>query len=113
MASNVAKFIDIIEKCFLYLHTNGPTRCRDYDMQSQLDVIFPNKLDMISDVQHTTPLVLILGRSDQQMMKFNFNCYTDYTGIQQRFNYNRGEYEDARHDLHEVPITVKDSLQQM
>ena len=38
--SKEAKCIDIIEECYLYQHTNGPTRCRDDDMPSQLDLIF-------------------------------------------------------------------------
>ena len=47
---------------------------------------------------------------DHQLLKFNFNCYADCTGTQQRFNYNSGEYEDVRHKLQEVPITVNDSV---
>ena len=109
MERKEAKFIDIIEECYLYQHTNGPTRCRGDDMPSQLDVIFTNELEMVSDVQHMAPL----GKSDHQMLKFNFNCYAEYTGTQQRFNYNRGDYEDARQELQEVPITAKDSVQQM
>ena len=91
MESKEAKFIDIIDECYLYQHTNGSTRCRG------------------SDVQYMAPL----GKSDHQMMKFNFNCYAEYTGTQQRYNYNRGDYEDARQELQEVPITAKGSVQQM
>ena len=61
-------------------------------MPSQLDLIFTNELEMVSEVQHMAPL----GRSDHQMLKFNFNCYADYTGTQLRFNYNKCDYEDAR-----------------
>ena len=104
MESKEAKFIDIIEECYLYQHTNGLTRCRGDDMPSQLDLIFTNELEMVSDVQHMAPL----GKSDHQMLKFT--CYVEYTGTQQRFNYNRGDYEDARQ---EVPITAKGSVQQM
>ena len=32
--------IDIIEECYLYQHTNGPTRCMGNDMPSQLDFFF-------------------------------------------------------------------------
>ena len=35
--SKEAKFI---ENCYLYQHTNGPTRCRSNDMPSQLYLIF-------------------------------------------------------------------------
>ena len=107
--SKEAKFIDIIEECYLYQHINRPTRCRGDDMPSQLDLIFTNELEMVSDVQHMAPL----GKSVNQMLKFNFNCYAEYTGTQQRFNYNRGDYEDARQELQEVPITAKGSVQQM
>ena len=75
-------------------------------MPSQLDLILTNELEMVSDVQH----MAALGRSDNQILKLNFNCYADYTGIQQRFNYNRGDYEYARQKLLEVPITVKGSV---
>ena len=64
---------------------------------------------MVSDVQHMAPL----GKGDHQILKFNFNCYAEYSGTQQRFNYNRGDYEDARQELQEVPITAKGSVQQM
>ena len=47
------------------------------------------------------------------MLKFNFNCYADYTVTQQKIKYNRGDYEDARKELQEVPITTKGSVQQM
>ena len=105
MESKEAKFIYIIEECYLYQHTNGRTRCRGDDMPSQLDLIFTNELEMVSDVQHMAPL----GKSDHQML--NFNCYAEYTGTQQRFNYNRGDYQDARQELQEVPISAKGSVQ--
>ena len=53
------------------------------------------------------------GKSHHQMLKSNFNCYAEYTGTQQRFNYNRGDYEDARQELQEVPLTANGSVQQM
>ena len=58
-------------------------------------------------MQHMAPL----GRSDRQILKFN--CYADCTGTQQIFNYNIGDYEDARQELQEVIITAKGSVQQM
>ena len=60
--SKEAKFIDIIEKCFLCQHTTGSTRCRGDDMPSQLDLILTNELKMVSDVQHLASL-------DHQMLK--------------------------------------------
>ena len=66
----------VIEECYLYQHTNGPTRCRGDDMPSKLDLIFTNELEMGSDVQHIAPL----GRSVHQMLKFN--CYANYTATQ-------------------------------
>ena len=64
---------------------------------------------MVSDVQHMAPL----GKSDHQMLNFNFNCHAEYTGTHQRFNYNRGDYKDARHELQEVHITANGNVQQM
>ena len=55
-------------------------------------IFFTKELQMVYDVQHMAPL----SKSDHQMLKFNFNCYAKYTGTQHRFNYNRGDYEDAR-----------------
>ena len=78
-------------------------------MPRQLDLIFTNELEMVSDVQHMAPL----GKSDHQMLKFNFNCYAECTGTQQRFNHSRDYYEYARQELQEVPITAKGSVQQM
>ena len=71
-------------------------------MPSQQDLIFTNELEMVSDMHHMAPL----GKSDHQMLKFNFNCYAEYTGTQHRFNYNRGDNEDARQALQEVPLTA-------
>ena len=109
MESKDAKFSIMIEDCHLYQHTNGPTRCRGDARPSQLDLIFTNELEMVSNVQHMASL----RRSDHQMLKFNINCYANCIGTQQRFNYNRGDYEDDRHELQEVPITAKGSVQQM
>ena len=46
-----AKFIDTIEGCYLYQHTNGPTRYIGDDMHSQLDITFTNELEIVSDVR--------------------------------------------------------------
>ena len=75
-------------------------------MPSQLDLIFTTELEMVSDVQHMVPL----GRSDHQMLKFNLNCYAKHTGTHKRFNYNRGDNEDARQELQEVPSVVYQPL---
>ena len=52
MESKAAKCIDIIEEFYPYKHTNGSTRCRGDDMPRQLDLIFTNELEMVSNVQH-------------------------------------------------------------
>ena len=69
VASKEGKFIDIIEECYLYQHTNGPTRCRSDDLPSQLNLIFTYALGMVSDVQHMAPL----GRSDHQILRLNLH----------------------------------------
>ena len=61
-----------------------------------------NNNNMVSDIQHMAPL----GKSDHQMLKFNFNCYAE-------LEHNKGDYEDVRQELQEVPITAKGSVQQM
>ena len=53
-------------------------------MANQLDLMFTNEQEMVSDVQHMEPL----GKSDHQMRKFNFNCYAENTGTQQRLQAN-------------------------
>ena len=48
------------------------------------------------------------------MLKFNFNCYAEYTGTQQRFNCNRGDYEDTMQArVAGGPITANGGVQQM
>jgi len=45
-------------------------------------------------------LSALLGKSDHGVLSFQLNCYVDkLLHIQQRRNYNKGDYEKQRNEL--------------
>ncbi len=49
----------------------------------------------ISDIKHHAPL----GKSDHNVITFNFNCYVDYSKPKDTYNYAKGDYDAMRKQL--------------
>ena len=69
------KFVETIHDCFFHQHNLQNSRRRGNDEMSLIDLIFTDESMQVSDVVHHAPL----GRSDHDVITFNFNCYLDYS----------------------------------
>ena len=56
----IEPFLDTIDDLFLFQHINEPTRYREEETPSLLDLVFTNEQDMISNLVYLPPL----GNSD-------------------------------------------------
>ena len=72
--SSETRFIETIRDCFLLQHVEQPTRRRGDDEPSTLDLVFSNESMQVSEITHNPPL----GKSDHDVLTFDFHCYVDY-----------------------------------
>ena len=87
-----ACFIEGVRDSYLYQHVEKPTRKRGSDEPSVLDLVFTNEELQVSEVCHNPPL----GKSDHDVLTFNFHCYIDYTKQKERHVFERGDYSAMR-----------------
>ena len=91
------KFLEATQDAYLYQHVRQPTRARGRDVPSLIDLIFTNEENMISNVEHLSPL----GSSDHCVIKFTYNCYIDGNPGQRRLKYcyDKGDFDEIRKEL--------------
>ena len=65
-------FVEAVRDSFLTQHVTEPTRIRENNEPTVLDLIFINEEETISEWQHLPSI----GKSDHLVLAFNFNCYT-------------------------------------
>ena len=58
------KFLECLRDCFLYQHVSKPTRVRNTDHPSILDLILTNEEGMVADLEYLSPL----GKSDHEQI---------------------------------------------
>ena len=92
--------LDCLQNNFLYQLVDFPTRYREGQKPSLLDLIIVNEEGMISDIDSRNPL----GKSDHVVISFSLTCYMDETDSSQteRYLYNKGDFESMREELKAV-----------
>ena len=90
--SSETRFIETIRDCFLLQHVEQPTRRRGDDEPSTLDLVFSNESMQVSEITHNPPL----GKSDHDVLTFDFHCYVDFAKPKDRYNFNKGDYAGMR-----------------
>ena len=93
--SNEAQFIETARDCFFHQHIEKPTRRRVDDEPSTLDLIFTNEEMQVSKVIHSPPL----GKSDHDVLTFEFQCYIDFAKRKDRFVFSKGDYAGMKDNL--------------
>ena len=86
------RFIEGIRDSYLHQHVSSPTRRRGTDEPSLLDLIFTNESMQVSEVCHIPPL----GKSDHDVLTFEFNCYMDFAEPKERYVFEKGDYVKMR-----------------
>ena len=93
------KFLDAVHSCLLFQHVTRPTRFREGERPSVLDLLFTNEEGMLMDLQYLPGL----GKSDQVTLWFQLACYTHQTSAQlNRLNFNRAKWSDLNAMLDKV-----------
>jgi hypothetical protein len=93
------RFIESFRDNFLVQHVTRPTRYRENQEPSLLDLLLSNDRDIISDIQYTAAL----GKSDHVTLLFDIQCSVDNIQSQSTtFVYHKGNYERLRKDLSNV-----------
>ena len=89
-------FINCIQDNYWYQHVTNPTRYREGDEPSILDLVFTNEENMIEKIDYQSPL----GKSDHSLLSFKFKIKSNITFIPKTvFKYDRGNYNQMREDL--------------
>ena len=92
------KFIETIRDCYLHQHIQEPTRSRGNDQPSSLDLLFTDEIMQVSEIANHAPL----GKSDQIVITFKFNCYQDYSNQKERYVYVKADFHSIRNHLIET-----------
>ena len=93
------KFLDAVHSCLLFQHVTQPTRFREGERPSVLDLVFTNEEGMVMGLQYLPGL----GKSDHVTLWFQLACYTHQTSAQlNRLNFNRARWSDLNAMLGKV-----------
>ena len=87
-----AGFLDLVDDLFVSQHVNFPTRVREGQVPSLLDLVLANDQSFISEITPFPPLC----KSDHITVSFDFQCYFNITGCRNyKYNYGRGDYQST------------------
>ena len=89
-------FINCIQDIYWYQHILTPTRHREGDEPSTLDLVFTNEEEMIQSISHQSPL----GKSDHSVLliKFIIQRTSNFTP-KTVYCYDKGDYKTMLDDL--------------
>ena len=93
-----SQFLECVRDSYLFQHVNTPTRYREGNVSSVLDLIFTNEEEMVTDLEFLPGL----GKSDHLVLAFTLNCYTVEQQNQrktEKLNFFKGDYNTVRDQL--------------
>ena len=98
-----AEFLDLVNDSFISQHVNFPTRIREGQAPSLLDLVLTNDESFISEITSLPPL----GKSDHVTISFDFQCYLKINGSRNyKYNYGRGDYQSMTSELLNINWTI-------
>ncbi|XP_069134268.1 uncharacterized protein [Argopecten irradians] len=93
------RFLECVRDTFLYQHIHKPTRYREGQNPSILDLVFSNDEQIVNDVNYLPSI----GRSDHILLSFKLSVsHSDNHTKQERRNYHKGHYDAIREELTSV-----------
>lgn len=95
---SAAHFINTIQDSYLYQHVFKPTRYREGNEPSLLDLIFTSEKGDLQDLRHNPGL----GESDHECIDFTLNCNSQISDTEEKPNYFKGDYPTIRQRLKQV-----------
>ena len=91
----IQPFIATLQEHHLYQHVCKPTRYRDGQETSLLDLILTTEEGMVENLEHSPGL----GESDHECLFFTLNCYRDTPITRSTPNYHKADYATIRNRL--------------
>ena len=86
-------FLEKVGDCYLTQHIKEPTRYREGQASSLLDLVLTNEEGMVSDLRHLAPL----GSSDHVVIRFGYKCYTSKKELSTpKRSFGKGDYDRLR-----------------
>ena len=89
------KFIEAARDSYFFQHITKPTRCRGKDNPSLIDLLFTDEEMNVSGIQHHAPL----GKSDHNVITFEYHCYLDFSKPKDVFSYSKGDNAGMGSDM--------------
>ena len=101
---HISMFMETLQDLFLKQHVTEPTRYREGEKPSLLDLIITNEIGMIQNVSYLPAL----GDSDHCCLRFYLNCYAQhYMSKEIKIpNYYRADYASIRSRLNSIDWEV-------
>ena len=93
-----SQFLECVRDSYLFQHVTTPTRYREGNVSSVLDLIFTNEEEMVTDLEFLPGL----GKSDHLVLAFKLNCYTVEEQNKcktEKLNFFKGDYNKERDQL--------------
>ncbi|MES9881006.1 MAG: reverse transcriptase domain-containing protein, partial [Sedimenticola sp.] len=91
--------LEIIRDNYLFQHVKEPTRYRENNIPSLIDLILTNEEGMIDNLKHNPGL----GKSDHVCLNFTFECYTEMTTSKhEKLNFYKGNYGAITEDISNI-----------
>ena len=102
--NNENTFIECLRDNFSYQHVNSPTRGRGSDMPHLLDLVMTNNEQMLTDIDHMSPL----GKGDHSILSLKLNCYSKInTYSKLKIYYDKADYDSTKKELNDTQWTNK------
>ena len=90
------EFLDLVNDLFVSQHVNFPTRIREGQVPSLLDLVLTNDESFISEIASLPTL----GKSDHITISFEFQCYLKITGCgNYKYIYGGGDYQSMTSEM--------------
>ena len=88
-------FLETIQDCFFHQQVRKPTRRRGDTTPTLIDLILTNEELQVGEVKHLPPL----GKSDHDVLSFDFICYIDSNSKKEKFMYSKANFTDMKNEL--------------
>ena len=93
-----SQFLNMIQDCYLYQHIFKPTRYRQGNEPSLLDLILTSEKGILQNLKHNPGL----GESDHECIDFTLDGSARVANVEERPNYFKGDYPTIRQRLKQV-----------
>jgi hypothetical protein len=100
-------FMDTTLDNFLHQHVDKPTRYRENDSPSTIDLVFTNEDDMVEDIDYNSAL----GLSDHLTLLIKYNCYWSQEKQTKKVKlYHKADYGSMKESLNQIdwPVVMED-----